>query len=377
MKKFYYLEDYIHFMDGQRDVNGQMAIFLPKSSPLRLANCDVQVIRDLSLQINQQLGFTDKQRDLVLHLIKKYARQLRKFGLDQPGKNIELKNGLRLIDRTQTLYYKDNKLILRFPFNQSIINTIRDYKEDSRGSIIWNKPEAHWEIAVTEHNLIWAVELTQKNNFDISKDVLYKYKKLKKEQSKKYKIELDIVKDKLVITNSNNELKEYVEKNLGGFHKDNLYQLIDYGGLLGYTISDNIKNDLKKMLSNEFINCLDTHYYFVQNKSKVNKFLEDLINWMHLTDNDSIVFYDPLREVNKYIINFDKNVLTLSDQGDIFILHRKNKPANQDKVWTIVSFFTMNPFVKRKEWSMYSSYSKNATRSIFIGFRLNDKQKWM
>jgi hypothetical protein len=96
-------------------------------------------------------------------------------------------------------------------------------------------------MALTEYNVNWAYSFGVNNNYEIDASVRELMDLIIACENTEYKIELVVVDDRLEITNAAPELVNHVTNKLGGFELANLYNLIDYADILGYTIDPAIE----------------------------------------------------------------------------------------------------------------------------------------
>ena len=233
---FQHLEDYIEYLAGYSSPANL------KPGAISLARYDMQVVSSIAQQTLNGVGFSDRQALLAHKLVVKYKRQLATHGIgvgeheDDP----KFRLALRQVDRSKVVIIKDNKLILRFPYDTNLIDVLREQGKKIPGDIKFNKQERQWETAITEPRVLWAVEFADKYEFTHDPEIEELKEKIDKCRQTRYAIELDIVDDRLVIHNAESSLLNYIEEHCGGLNKDNLGRLIDMSSTLGYTVSDSI-----------------------------------------------------------------------------------------------------------------------------------------
>ena len=233
---FPYLEDYIEYLAGYHPT-----VPAPRGT-ISLARYDMQIVSSIAQQTLNSVGFSDKQALLAHKLMVKYKRQLATHGIligeheDDP----KFRLPLRQVDRSKVVTIKDDKLILKFPYDTSLIDTLREQGKKIPGDIRFNKQERQWETAITEPRVVWALQFADKYEFTHDPGLVELNKKIEQCQQTRYAIELDLVGDKLVIHNAESSLLDYVEEHLGGLRLDNLDRLVDQSSILGFTVSDKI-----------------------------------------------------------------------------------------------------------------------------------------
>jgi hypothetical protein len=138
-----------------------------------------------------------------------------------------------------------------------------------------------WVASITEPRLIWLQHLVGKYNFEPDNQIVELIEQVTQAQQLGFKIEL-IAGDKgLEIVNAESSLIDYINENLDGFDIDNLVRLIDNSGILGYTVSSELKqyaelkygSSVQKLLLNK-----DTHLPL----SRPNA-LEDIVEYAELS----------------------------------------------------------------------------------------------
>jgi hypothetical protein len=107
-----------------------------------------------------------------------------------------------------------------------------------------------------------------------------------------YKIELTVKDEQLEITNAAPELIKYVQERLGGFAIDNLYTLIDYADILGYTINDDIESAAIAATSPRMFNLMKNKDSKIGSSDTERNFV-DLIKYAEHANRWPIYIYEP------------------------------------------------------------------------------------
>jgi len=89
----------------------------------------------------------------------------------------------------------------------------------------------------------------QLNNFDIAPDILQLYDMIIEIEQGGYAIELVEANGRYSITNGAIGLIEYINAHLGGFGTDNLQNLVDNSGILGYTVNEELLSRVNKLVA--------------------------------------------------------------------------------------------------------------------------------
>lgn len=243
MLKFNHVEDYIEVLAGY-DPGGNALLFNTGIYNFSLARYDVNIVDSMATSTlwNSQ-ALTDRQGELAVKLIAKYRRQFANQGIDISPieENPQWRYPLRTIDRSQRIWQEGDDLLVKFPYNSDWIEDFRKLKDVGQGRSQWDHDNKVWRLGITEYNINWLVAWGELNKFEIDPVVQSLYNKVIDVESTKYEIKLTPVEDKLTITNAAQSLTDYVTDQLGGFGLDNLVKLVDYAGVLGYTIDDNLE----------------------------------------------------------------------------------------------------------------------------------------
>lgn len=236
-KSLPYLEDYLEVISG---VAG-----FPFGNPnpnhivITLARYDVQIVHSMALQTAQGISLTDRQALLAHKLVVKYRRQLAAQGLDLGvhEDNAVFRLPVRMVDRTRSIKLQDQQIHIRFPYDEALVNDIKQSAKTTPGSLHFDSNTKTWTGSITEPRLIWLQHLVDKYNFQADEQITQLIQQVEQCQQQKYRIELTVGEHGLEIANAESSLVDYINENLGGFDVDNITQLIDYSSVLGYTVS--------------------------------------------------------------------------------------------------------------------------------------------
>lgn len=167
-----YLEDFIEYISGFKDRNGQATNFWFGSvTQVRLANYDNTVVSGLGEQTNRGVALTDRQYQLALKIVNKYRRQMSAQGITVP-ENLELRMPVRIVDRSSSVSYSEEKaeFQVRFPYNPKLIDSLRAFSRLSCGQVMFNPTDRHWSVAASLPNLVYINSWAKENNFSITFD---------------------------------------------------------------------------------------------------------------------------------------------------------------------------------------------------------------
>ena len=246
MITFSYVEDYIEYIAGYREITGQLsnnwfaATYLPV---LSLARYDVRVINSIGTQTIGGVALTDRQAELAVKIITKYTKQLAALGISTEPLAIPVfRMAQRKIDR-HCRAWMEQEIYLQFPFNADIIDHIRQERTASQGSIAFNRNGRKWVFAPTEYNVSLAHQLAHQYHFDIDETLQQAMQEVLTVEAQGYAIELRQDGQQLLISNAPQPLIDYVNgPKMCGFGLDNLAKLVDCAPILGYTVNDTLRS---------------------------------------------------------------------------------------------------------------------------------------
>lgn len=296
---FKHVEDFIEVISGMRDpVSGKATgSFMFTFTPLiSLARYDVQVIESMCNQALTGQALTERQGELACKIILKYKRQLLQKGVDvSPVESPQWRTPLRKMDYSQRAYIQDDTIILKFPFNNQLIDSVREFTKTSQGSAKWNKDNKSWDIALTEYNLVWVVTWANFHQFEIDPAMRSLMDLITETESTEYAIELYVTDDGGVdIRNAADSLRNYIEEHLGGLNLDNIIRLIDNSSILGYTVNPDLGTALVKEFGPRFYNLA------VNKEVKINPNtlitaddFASIIDYADATQRWPVVMYEP------------------------------------------------------------------------------------
>lgn len=234
-KSLPYIEDYLELI---ADVAG-FPYGKPNTITVTLARYDVQIVHSMAAQTSQGIPLTDRQALLAHKLVVKYRRQLASNGLDLGvhEDNAVFRLPVRFIDRSRDIKLKDNLIYIRFPYDDALVNELKQSAKDTPGGLRFDVATKMWVATVTEPRLIWLQHLVGKYNFEPDDQIVELIEQVTQAQQLEFKIELIAGENGLEITNAESSLIDYINENLNGFGLDNLVRLIDNSSILGYTVS--------------------------------------------------------------------------------------------------------------------------------------------
>jgi len=190
-----------------------------KNKPISLANYDVSFINNAVRSINNGDGLSDRQRELSIKLVNKYVRQYGKIGIDVTAivKTPVFSSPLRQVNRIRMLSLDDNKIIIRFPYNKTMINEFKSLAKKLRAiKAEWNKQTKQYEVDYNEYNLMQVYRWSLKHKFDHSKDLKLLVKECKnvEDNRHKYAIQFVIENKSSYLRNAPHTLQKWWDSNM-------------------------------------------------------------------------------------------------------------------------------------------------------------------
>jgi len=331
---FKYVEDYIEFIGGRRSIDGKVfGIFNYAPVPINLARYDVSIVDSLSMQTCELKNpYTDKQSALAVKLVDKYRRQLSNLTTPVivPEKLEEFRLGIRLVDRSKSVYIEDNRFVVKFPYDTKLIDLLKKQVKQGEGSIKFDFDRKLWMLGMTEYNLNWIMTICPQNGFSIHDSVTSLYEKMLSIENSDYKICLKLINDQLILENAESSLLEYVE-NIGGIAMNNLLKLVDASAVLGFTLDENL-NDYINKLGDEHDRNFLINRKTVCSKEKVS--MEQVLEYA--------------RKVNRLPIHVYETGLPKSNTEDIIYLNRGVGPEICPKL--LVTTTSLMIGSKKQSW---------------------------
>lgn len=247
MKQYPYVEDYLEILAGYLPENkGAVSMlgysFMNPKRIISLARYDVKIVDSMAQHVLGGGALTDRQANLSISLILKYRKQFSKNDIDiTPVETPVFRTPIREVVRLKQMSIEGNAIQVKFPYTKTLIDGLYEYKKTSIGSVEYYSDERVWKFGLTEHNVTWACTWGALNGFEISEDLTELFKQILDCEQTVYEIKL-VKADTgdFMITNAPRSLVEYIDTHLGGFGRDNVAKLVDYSGVLGYTVDSNI-----------------------------------------------------------------------------------------------------------------------------------------
>jgi len=315
-----YVEDYLEVIAGKRDPVSRLMIsgllFASFDPIINLARYDNNFLDNVTDATLNGTPLTDRQAELAVKLINKYQRQLASKGIGVDTVAPQYRKSLRIISRAKTAEVVDGVIHLKFPYDVSMIEQVRNVSKESQGSIKFDRDSRVWHLALTEYNINWACEFGKAFNFHISDQLLGYMQDIMQCEQQGYSMRLTIVDNNLVIENAPNSLVEYVNSALGGFGLDNLETLADYSSILGYEIDKNITQALESLYGASIYLLIANKEYELHNApdsvGRIVEYAQQFDRWPIVAFNPTAE--DTLPEWRKYFT--EDQVLVLGNQKE-------------------------------------------------------------
>jgi hypothetical protein len=258
---------------------------------VNLARYDTDFLNSVTDHTLGNGSLTDRQAELAVKLILKYQRQLAAKSINvEPVINPRYRHPIRTIDRSKRAWVDGNNMIVKFPYEAKIIQQLRDLLQTKQSSAHFDKEKKVWEIALSEYNVNFLVTWAKGLDFEISDDLQHLMDLILECEQQPYKIELCRIDGKLTIINAEESLLEYLSNKNLSIDDANLAQLADMAGELGYTVSDEVWEELDKTVGTDISVFMRTrNYEMTGNYGQLTR----LLAYAKLVNRLPMVVFDP------------------------------------------------------------------------------------
>ena len=257
MTSYPHVEDYIELLAGYEPGRQSYSIAVWSTSPTRatalspkinLARYDVNVIGNMASATMGGTALTDKQAVLACKIVLKYQRQLAKYdiSIDPIIASPKYRMAIRNLDRTKRAWIEDDEIRLKFPYSPAMVQQARDYASEAIGKMAFDPAKKVWTLGLTEPNVVWTTLWSQANEIEVDQELVDYLDLIQGVEAQPYEIQLtkDTATGNLAFINAEESLVEYVNTHLGGLEPHNLTNLVDYAGILGYTIDPTLRDQV-------------------------------------------------------------------------------------------------------------------------------------
>jgi len=365
MLTYPYVEDYLEYLAGFEVGLSAMLIY-PTVTKISLARYDIQIVNSMANTTAFGTGLTEKQAELACKLILKYRRQFAKMGIDvTPVENPVFRIPVRKLDTTKAIWIEDDRIVVKFPYNDQLIKELHQFEETSQGVVKYDRNDKQWSLGITEYNVNWIIPWANGAGFEIDDAVRELFYQILECEKRPYEIKLVQDNSKYTITNAAMSLLDYIESHLGGFGLDNKTRLVDYSGLGGYDVDDSILATCPDALQQ-----IGSKHSIHISPSPEN--LNMIFDYAELTDRYPICIYNPtLFEIDlsrfheEEIVRFDRNGKTNSSDYDPYrvkVVYAGKIPTTWDfPVPLMITTFEMMFGGRKMDWT------RRAERIIYYG----------
>jgi hypothetical protein len=303
MRKFSSVEDYIEIINGDRDaITGKLyGLFDSRPPIVSLARYDVQIIDSMSQATQSGRALTDKQAELAVKIVIKYRKQLERQDIDvSPVENPSFRLGIRQIDRRRLLYIEDNSIVLKFPYDTTLINDLRDLAKISQGRWRFDAANRSWVLALTETNVVAASGFAHNHQFEIAPEFIKYMQAVEACEQQSYEIKLVELNGEYTILNAARTLIESVNN----WHDADL--LIDNSALYAYTVDEVLFLDVAAKYGPRVANLMTAQESKFAPSSDESVF-QDIIRYANIVGRYPIYVYEPdmsERLLKNFVYNF-------------------------------------------------------------------------
>ena len=302
MKTFSTVEDYLEVISGKRNPDGSMPanntlFFLGyhEFKPIiSLARYDVSFLDSVTDATLGGAALTDRQAELAMKIIAKYSRQLIAHQIDTGviAQTPVYRKPLRIIDRSKTVDVKDGEILIHFPYEQKLIDFIRENAKDSQGRVRFDKEHKAWRVGLTEYNVNWVYAFAQQHEFKIGPALENAMQEILQVERVSYAIELVFKNQALHIMNAPDSMLEYLNNSDNQFSMDQLASMVDQAPVLGYTVHDDVTAEYNQLFGSDNAVMMRDRTSDFKDYNWTN--LErSVLTYAELTNRFPIVVFDP------------------------------------------------------------------------------------
>ena len=302
MKTFSTVEDYLEVISGKRNQDGSLPtnntiLFLGfhEFKPIvSLARYDVNFLDSVTDATLGGAALTDRQAELALRIINKYSRQLgtHQISVDVITHTPAYRKPLRIIDRSKRVDVKNGEIIIQFPYEQKLIDSIREQAKDSQGRVRFDKEDKAWKVGLTEYNVNWVHAFAEQHQFSIGTELADAMQQIINVEHDRYTIELVIKDNCLHIENATTSMLEYLGNEHNMFDISELAMLVDQSSVIGYTVHDNVAELYNQQFGSDVSIMLRSRTYDFKDHNWPN-FESSILKYAQLVNRFPIVVFDP------------------------------------------------------------------------------------
>ncbi len=265
-----YLEDYIEFLYGSLNKNGESSAVLYRAlttqETIKLATYDRSPVTSMGtfcsrIRIQkEQECLTDRQVELATKIVYKYKRQLANIGVTLPDESVglPLRHSVRKIDRSKYLNHNvdEKTLTLKFPYDPTKISSLHNYVQNSAGNVEWDNTKKEWKLDLTEGNLLKILELFKSEDLKIY-ETLEPYIVDLYSATPNNLPSLCLRDDVMCLENCHSSVEEYlISKNWNQNDVSNLPYWAAIAASLALRIDEPVKEELSKHHSSDVVDII-------------------------------------------------------------------------------------------------------------------------
>lgn len=377
MTKYPHVEDYIEILAGY-EPNGLTNLLVHHlvDKMVKLARYDVNIVNNMANNTLWGTALTDRQAELAVKLVLKYRKQFAKQGIDvTPVERPVFRLPVRKINRVKSIGIEDGVIKVRFPFDETLIDNLRNLQAAGRGAVAYDRDQKIWQLAITEFNVNFIVAWGRSNQFDVDLAVSGLFDRIVDCERTPYEIKLKDHLAGFTVTNAEPALIDYIEQHCGGFGRENILRLVDLAGCLGYTVHDAVLARVPQCLRT-FGPAHDLHVI----PSPAN--LVAVFDYADLTGRYPVCIYDPghtdmdlTRFDESQIVRFDHNGKTKTRDYtpyDVKVVYARKIPSVWDfPVPLLVTTIEMMYGGRKVDWT------RRAEKVVYYtNTRLRDTDPW-
>jgi hypothetical protein len=349
---FPHVEDYLEVIAGKKALPGSVALvsqFWSVYAPIiSLARYDNNFLDNVTDQTINGGALTDRQAELAVKLITKYRRQLHAHNVDVPDMTVPtFRRALRIVDRSKSAGVVDDRIYLKFPYDSKTIDVIRSMSKQSQGSMLFDRENKIWKMALTEYNVNWVYEYAKQNDFTIDQRLQDLMQKIIVAENQGYEILLTKQDHKLQITNAHENLIKYLEKKIGPFESHNTNRLIDYASILGYQVSQDLVDQAEEQFGGStLLLMMNREYDFNQGENIEQR----VIDYASVVNRYPIVVFNPTatqnqeqwtKKFNESEVQFINNTSTVEIDPNAKLIYTQKALKNMSSIPLLVSYVGM------------------------------------
>lgn len=333
-----HVEDYIETLAGyepNRANNPASTIYSTGKHTFSLARYDVQIVESMASHTMWDGALTDRQGDLAIKLVLKYRRQFASRGIDiTPIDNPQFRRPLRKINRDKRIWIEDDSIKIQFAYDEERIKDLRYFSGQCQGRSGWDRQTKLWTAGLTEYAVNYLVPWGNQHGFDIDPQLSQLFCKILDCESVPYEIKLVKTSTGYTVINAADSLLEYVDQHLG----NDLVKLVDYAGVLGYTVDADILEESSKLYGQALEYIGTKHNVYLEPTPQM---LEWLFDYAELTNRYPICIWEPNLMANldlsrfeeQDIVRFDQNGKTSTSEYDPYgvkVVYARKIPKSWD-----------------------------------------------